>query len=871
MTGQTISHYQILEKLGAGGMGVVYKAKDTKLNRAVALKFLPPDLTRDQEAIDRFINEAQTASALDHANICTIHEINETQDGQMYIVMAYYAGETLQQKVSSGQLSMDSAIDIAMQTAQGLLRAHEAGITHRDIKPSNLVITPRGEVKIIDFGLAKLAGLSRLTKSGSTPGTVAYMSPEQVQGKPVDQRTDIWSLGVVLFEMLTGRLPFRGENEAATIFSIVNEPLEPLARHRTGVSEGLQRIVDKALFKDVEIRYQHIDELLADLKGKKRGVSELIKPIAKVKNKKPKQTRIIYAATAIVSAVIIISSLYLFNKQPAKQILPTHRQITFNGDASYPAISPDGQFVAYLIKKEEEKCLIVQDLLGGQSLEAFSGFRHLWSLKWSPDGSKLALRAEMSDSSIASFIVPRLGGSHHRLTTANFLCWSADGSQIASSNASTERIWFTNPFSGDTSSIPLHGSFAALLDIDCSPLYNRLLFLTKTEGQFAIWTIKADGSEQQKVVEDNLLFSPRWSNNGKAILYLRQNGPARDLMKVKIARGTGKAEAPAYVLQNGLQAGDFISLSKHNNRLSYIRRLGYKNLWLVNVSEKNKAQTVQTQKLTSGTSFIQRPKISPDGKKIAFSIGHKPEANIFVMPLKGGSMQQLTFLDGYNSGAVWSPDGKEIAFGSIQGGRSKVCIVNVNGGPAHRFAKSEVGETFELAWSLGARILYPRPEARNFHILNLKTEEERPLVANDSLGRMYTPRCSPDGKRVAVRWNLSTQPHNKMRGLWLISLQDFSQVFLYGGLVEPIEWSADGKWIYAWHLLKKQKEILMIPVSGGESKTLVTLPFENIFEDDISITPDGKHIICNVTESLSDVWLMENFDPEVKEQKAQKE
>jgi len=269
MIGRTVSHYKILEQLGQGGMGVVYKALDTKLNRTVALKFLPQDLTREQETIDRFINEAQAASALDHVNICTVHEINETEDGQMYIVMAYYAGETLEKKVTSGQLSVDNAIDIAMQTAQGLERAHEAGIVHRDIKPSNLIITPRGEVKIIDFGLAKLTGQSRLTKSGSALGTVAYMSPEQVQGKPVDQRADIWSLGVVLHEMLTGQLPFRGENEAVTMYSIMNEepkPIIPTRSGRTGVPMELERIVNKAISKKSGERYQSMNEILADLR-----------------------------------------------------------------------------------------------------------------------------------------------------------------------------------------------------------------------------------------------------------------------------------------------------------------------------------------------------------------------------------------------------------------------------------------------------------------------------------------------------------------------------------------------------------------------------------------------------------------------------
>jgi len=272
MINQTISHYKILEKLGAGGMGVVYKAQDTKLNRTVALKFLSQDLTRDQETIDRFINEAQAASALDHANICTIHEIGETEEGQMFIVMAYYAGETLQKKVSSskalsgGQLPVDSVIDIVTQTARGLERAHEAGITHRDIKPSNLIITPRGEVKIIDFGLAKLAGQTRLTKTGSTLGTVAYMSPEQVQAQPVDHRSDIWSLGVVLYEMLTGKLPFRGDYETAMVYATVNEPPQLISNFRADIPAELECIASKCLEKDPSNRYQYADEIVVDLR-----------------------------------------------------------------------------------------------------------------------------------------------------------------------------------------------------------------------------------------------------------------------------------------------------------------------------------------------------------------------------------------------------------------------------------------------------------------------------------------------------------------------------------------------------------------------------------------------------------------------------
>ena len=247
--GQTISHYKILEKLGEGGMGVVYKTEDTKLKRTVALKFLPPELTRDEESKERFIHEAQAASALDHNNICTIHEIGEAADGQMFICMAYYEGETLKKKIARGPMPVQQSIDNAIQVAEGLVKAHGQGIVHRDIKPANLMITNDGVIKIVDFGLAKLAGRTRVTKTGTTVGTAAYMSPEQARGEAVDHRTDIWSLGVVIYEMLTGQLSFKGDYEQAVVYSILNEKPEPVTGLRTGVPMELERIVDKAMAK----------------------------------------------------------------------------------------------------------------------------------------------------------------------------------------------------------------------------------------------------------------------------------------------------------------------------------------------------------------------------------------------------------------------------------------------------------------------------------------------------------------------------------------------------------------------------------------------------------------------------------------------
>jgi serine/threonine protein kinase len=266
MIGKTVSHYKIIEKLGEGGMGIVYKAEDMKLKRIVALKFLPPELTRDPEAKERFIQEAQAASALEHSNIYNIHEIDETEDGQMFIVMACYDGETLKQKIKDKRLKIEDATDIAIQIGQGLAKAHEHNIVHRDIKPANVMITNDSVVKILDFGLAKLAGQIRLTKAGTTLGTAAYMSPEQARGEKVDHRTDIWSLGIVMYEMITGQLPFKGDYEQAVIYSILNDEPQPPKSLRSDLTMELEQIISKALAKKPTERYQQMNELVVDLK-----------------------------------------------------------------------------------------------------------------------------------------------------------------------------------------------------------------------------------------------------------------------------------------------------------------------------------------------------------------------------------------------------------------------------------------------------------------------------------------------------------------------------------------------------------------------------------------------------------------------------
>ena len=308
MIGKTISHYRILEKLGQGGMGVVYKAEDITLGRTVALKFLPSELTRDADAKARFTREAKAAAALNNPNICTIYEVGE-HDGQSFIAMELVEGQSLKDRIEAGPLPLDDAISFAIQAGEGLGEAHEKGIIHRDIKPGNIMLTSRGQAKILDFGLARLGGDTKLTKTDTTLGTVAYMSPEQASGKEVDRRTDIWSLGVVLYEMITGQRPFAGEYEAAVVHSILNDAIEPVTARRSNVPMELERIVGKALAKNPSERYPHVEDMLVDLRAL-HSKTNTNRPLQHVKRPGMKGKAAIMGGAVVIVVALILAIKY---------------------------------------------------------------------------------------------------------------------------------------------------------------------------------------------------------------------------------------------------------------------------------------------------------------------------------------------------------------------------------------------------------------------------------------------------------------------------------------------------------------------------------------------------------------------------------
>jgi TolB-like protein/Tfp pilus assembly protein PilF/predicted Ser/Thr protein kinase len=333
--GSTIAgKYKIIEELGRGGMGVVYKTEDTKLRRTVALKFLPPELTHIPDVKERFMREAQAAAALDHPNICTVYEFDEDEE-KSFISMAYIQGQNLRKKIESGPLELEEALRIATQVAEGLQEAHKKGVVHRDIKSGNIMIDARGQAKIMDFGLARMTGTTLLTQEGAAIGTIAYMSPEQARGKEVDHRTDIWSLGVVLYEMLTGKLPFKGDHEQAVVYSILKEKPEPISGLKSDIPVSIEQVVSKALEKDKDKRYQQVEELLDDLKSISAGIvpEEIKARLRKAKLRKRKRALLYGGVSGLVIAAVVIALLFFTGPAEAINSIAVLPLENLTGDA----------------------------------------------------------------------------------------------------------------------------------------------------------------------------------------------------------------------------------------------------------------------------------------------------------------------------------------------------------------------------------------------------------------------------------------------------------------------------------------------------------------------------------------------------------
>ena len=883
--GQNLAHYRLIEKIGEGGMGVVWKAEDTVLNRAVAIKVLPAE-SRDESRRKMFLEEAKAASLVSDARIVQVYEFGHEGDLD-YIVMEYVEGQPLSKVLRGAPLSPDKVADIGLQVARALTKAHRNGLLHRDLKPANILITPDGEAKVVDFGLATLftrrdTTLATDVRADATTqtvprdqqrgiaGTLAYMSPEQTRGEKLDSRSDIFSLGVVLYEMTTGQRPFIGVTSAEVVAEIQKSRPRPVHELVPQVPLDLNRTIQKAMASKPGERYQHMDDLAVDLKRLGRelesGSSPSYEDLARSTVKK---TRWALVTAGALLAVAVIAVAVLLRPTAQQTVGPTavHRQITFTGTARGGEISRDGQFVAYVEPVEieggsTESRLLVQDLGGGEPLEIFRADFIPYGHRWSPDGTELLVTARR-DKEWSTYLLPRLGGAERRLPSwGNYVSWSPDGRRIVWGSQPSKELWLVNKDTGEkASSVPLEDQFTFLVRVDWSPSGNYLAFLTRDEDdRGAIWTIPPEGGTQKKVIEEMGPISDiRWSGDGTSIYYLKAAQATRDLYKVGIDSGTGEAVAAPTSILTGLDMSS-ISVSDDRTTLVYTKRISDYDLWLFNAHERVDGKQVKPERLHATTLDEDSPSISPDGRQVVFVRG----TDIYILPLGGGPARQLTFSDSEKWSLAWSPDGAWIAFGSNEGGEPKVWRIPAGGGTPRPFTKTKVSSTVDhaLTWAPGDQILYQRPGNRQFHLLDPNTEEERPLIKDESVGWAFSPRYSPNGSLVAVSWNRKQPEGHYKQNLWIISLSDSTEVRIHDEYVWPLGWSPDGRWVYAEESASGRTIGVRVPATGGEAETVFDWPFEK-HSGSCWPGPDDTRWVCSAGETSSDIWLVENFDPHV--------
>jgi Tol biopolymer transport system component len=869
MIGETFSHYRVVEKLGGGGMGVVYRAEDTRLRRSVAMKVLPPELTRDHEAKQRFILEAQAASALDHPNICTIFEIDETPDGQLFLVMAYYAGETLKKLIERGPLAIDEALDYAIQIAQGLVKAHAAGIVHRDIKPANVLVTADGIVKIVDFGLAKLLGQTGMTRTGTRLGTVAYMAPEQTMGKELDVRADIWSLGVVLYEMIAGQLPFKGEHDFAIASAVVNHPAAPLTSVRTQVPLELERIVSRALAKSPADRYQTAADFLSELRQLRRSSSS--QPVegglsAAYGRPATSRSRMAAVALAAIAALGVLGYFAAGRIEPSTPPLPrltNPKQVA--GSVNFEAVpswSPDSRMIAYQSNQAGYPDIWIVQVDGGPPINrtADNGAPDM-SPSWSPDGRQIAFWS-IRDGQGGVFVMPALSGSARRIATTyeSIPAWSPDGSELAYSMRDSTSDWLEihKLADGTTRRVPLPGRKGnQRLDPAWSPDGRFIVYAdarNHTSQVTQLWVLKlADGSASAFTDGRMMEWTPSWSPDSRTLFYTSNRGGTPDLWHQRFG-DDGTPLGPPGQISVGLGVIT-AAISPDGKRVAYDKGRGVGNAWRVPVLPDREATWSDATQLTFDNALVEFIDVSPDGTRVAVSSDRNGNPDLWIMPSGGGDMQQFTMDPTPDWSPAWSPDGSEIAFYAYRSGNREIWVQPVAGGPARQLTRGESESVFPR-WSRdGKTLAYSSRQGERNEIWTVPAAGGDPKrLIGDPAFENTNPEFSGDGQSIVFRSNRSGGMQIFRRPV------DGGSAQLVHGSGSLFRLSPDGKTIYFFGFSTARgfdQKIWSVSHDRNTARPVADLSAKRGDFNTNSLATDGKFLYFTWAEGASDIWVMD--------------
>ena len=845
MIGQTISHYRVTAALGAGGMGVVYRAEDLRLGRHVAIKFLPETAAAHPDALERFHREARAASALNHRHICTIHEIDE-HDGRPFIVMEVLEGETLQKYIAHKRVSLDSLLNLMGQVAEGLEAAHAKGIVHRDIKPSNIFVTIGGEVKILDFGLAKLdasaAGAESsgetatspgalVTAAGQTMGTIAFMSPEQVRGEDLDARTDIFSFGVVMYEMATGTLPFQGQTTGLVFDGILNRTPPAASSVNASIPAEFDRILDKALEKDRELRYQSARDLRADLARLRRNSgsspSHAVQAPAPPRRSRRRMVAAV-AAVAVLTVALAVAAYFVWtNRGPAVPAASTGERalsrVTFeDGLQTQPTWSPDGRFIAYASDQAGNFDIWVQQVAGGRPVQITTDPAADWQPAWSPDGNTLAFRSERGGGGI--FTVPALGGREQRLTTIGYQPqWTPKGSEILFvvrpllENASLviPPVYLVG-LDGTPPKRILEDVLAKFRDIGPIVLHpdgQRLIFPASSDSDGGFFSVPITGGTPALVkFSDAVLarmkesqFAPRnfrWSPTSDAIYFEGSSNGVINLWRVGVDPTTLEWISGPDRLTTGIGADSEVSPSPDGTRLAFVTRTETARVWALPFDAAGRRVTAEGRPVTRA-SMLPAFDLSADGRWLVSVVARpgKETLELWSRSLETDTETMLGEGPGYFAPRL-SRDGASVAARQLRltPTREQRLIWMPRAGGAEHALASQIRNPWD--WSAdGTQILHNCPPAKTPPAICLSprdattTTDMRTIVA-DPDHAMYQGRFSPDG-----RWVIFNAQSRKTVGTSVLGV-----VPATGGKWTPLtdarlwadkpRWSPDGRTIY---------------------------------------------------------------------------
>jgi serine/threonine protein kinase/sugar lactone lactonase YvrE len=876
LIGKEFGTYKIEKPIGAGGMGEIYLAYDSKLNRKVALKILPAEYTSNDERLKRFELEARAISCLNHPNIVTIYDVGNF-DGINYIATEFIAGETVRDLINR-RADLRETLSVIGQACEALAAAHDSGIIHRDIKPENIMVRPDGYVKVLDFGLAKLSpqpdsvhvaaavSATNHTQKGTFIGTLAYMSPEQIGDDNVGYRTDLWSLGVVFYEMLTGANPFKGENRQATMNAILNFNPPPVSESNPALPAALDRILEKALEKDAEISYQTASDFCADLKRARREFdsSASLRSNFLTARRRAVKTKSDFLLYVLAFLLVILSGfgIWYFAFRPVKSDAvdwskATNVHLTDQaGTEFYPSLAPDGKSFVYSGKAAENYDLYAQRIGGKnpQNLTADSAEDDKQPA-FSPDGLRIAFRSERQPRGV--YVMEATGENVRRVADFGFHpSWSPDGKEIVVSengrdfpqvrNNTPSNLWRVNVATGEKRRIYEGDAEQPAW----SPGGERVAFVFMQKGgRRDIATIPADGSAAAIVVtkDGSTNWCPVWSPDGKFLYYASDKNGNMNFWRVRLDEASGLITGEPEAVVAPSKYSHHLAFSGDGKRLIYVQTDRESNIYGAEFDAQTEKTIGEPFAITRGTREIGRARLSPDGKQFVVRLPRSTQDDIAIVSRDGKTWRDLTNDTAFDRYARWSPDGKRIAFASDRSGNYEIWMIDADGTNLRQITfTGKVGTSFPLFSPDGTHLIYD--QNRQTQIINLTanwSEQTPQILPPTNLDSNFVAwDWSPDGKKLAGNFG----GNKPAVGFYSFETNRYEKVA--DGDVNPV-WLPDSR---RFVFPKKGKAFIADTITK-KTRELFSRPDGEIFG--IGVDENSRLLYFTLLSTESDIWLLD--------------